>query len=194
MSFEGYDAFDDPYSYKGTSTLKNRLGLRDPKLLEAFELEMTTLRANEPLPVGKHDARHYRRVHHHIFQDVFSWAGKYRTVRTSKGGNPFCFPEYIPSQMDRLFASLRENHSLDAEDSGQFVAAIAQFLAELNAIHPFREGNGRSQLAFVHLLGKESGFAFDFSRVQRTTFLPAMIASYNGDLKPLIRELTNLLA
>ena len=194
MRFEGYDAFDDPYCYKGTSTLKNRLGLRDPILLESFELEMTTSRANEPLPNGKCDAWHYRRVHHHIFQDIYTWAGKYRTVRTSKGSNPFCFPEYIPSQMDRLFASLRENHSLDPQDGEQFVVAIAQFLAELNAIHPFREGNGRSQLAFVHLLGKKTGFPFDFSRVQRETFLPAMVASYDGNLKRLIKELTRLLA
>ncbi len=192
MSFGGYDAFDDPYSYKGTNTLKNRLGLRDPKLLESFELEMTTLRANEPLPNGKYDARHYRRVHHHIFQDVYTWAGKYRTVRTSKGGNPFCFPEHISSQMDHLFTSLRKNHSLDAESRAQFVAAVAEFLAELNAIHPFREGNGRSQLAFVHLVGEKAGFPFDFSRVQRETFLPAMVASYDGDLKPLVRELTQL--
>lgn len=53
MAFEGHDAFDDPYSYKATNTLKNKLGLRDPALLESFELEMTTLRANEALPSGK---------------------------------------------------------------------------------------------------------------------------------------------
>jgi cell filamentation protein len=83
MAFEGYDAFDDPYAYKGTNILKNKLGLRDLTLLESFELEMTALRANEPLPDGSYDARYYRRLHHHLFQDVYSWAGKYRTVRTS---------------------------------------------------------------------------------------------------------------
>src|SRR6266403_4270572 len=66
--------------------------------LEAFEIEMTTLRANEPLPDGGYNARHYCRVHHHLFQDVYTWAGKYRTVRTSKGGNPFCFPKYIAAE------------------------------------------------------------------------------------------------
>jgi cell filamentation protein len=94
--------------------------------------------------------------------------------------------------MDHLFTSLRKNHTLDAEQSAQFVATVAQFLAELNAIHPFREGNGRSQLAFVHLVGEKAGFPFDFSRVQRETFLPAMVASYDGDLKPLVSELTQL--
>lgn len=194
MPVEGYDAFDDPYSYKGTTTLKNKLGLRDPKLLESFELEMTTLRANEPLPGGKFDARHYRRVHHHLFQDVYSWAGKYRTVRTSKGGNPFCFPEYIALTMDRLFASLHDSGCLDAEEAGRFVVSIATFLTELNAIHPFREGNGRSQLAFIDLLGRKAGFRFDFSQVERDAFLPAMIASYHGDLQLLVDELKKLLA
>lgn len=194
MSLGGYDAFDDPYSYKGTQTLKNKLGLRDPELLESFELEMTTLRANEPLPNGRYDARHYRRVHHFLFQDVYAWAGEYRTVRTSKSGNPFCFPEHIASEMDRLFTLLRDGPLLTAEDPEQFVAAIAHFLAELNAIHPFREGNGRAQLAFAHSLGENAGFPFDFSRVRRETFLPAMIASYDGDLGLLISELRQILA
>jgi len=193
MAFEGYDAFDDPYCYKGTNTLKNKLGLRDPALLESFELEMTALRANEPLPGGKYDARHYRRVHHHLFQDVYRWAGKYRTVRTSKGGNPFCFPEHIATEMDSLFAKLAESGALATDNVDQFVGEIANFLAELNAIHPFREGNGRSQLAFVAMLGERAGFPFDFARVERDTFLPAMIASYAGDIEPLTSELSKLL-
>ena len=194
MAVEGYDAFDDPYSYKGTTILKNKLGLRASELLESFELEMTALRANEPLPNGKYDALHYRRVHRHLFQDVYSWAGKYRTVRTSKGGNHFCFPEYIASSMVRLFAVLGDSQSLKIEGADQFVESTASFLAELNAIHPFREGNGRSQLAFIDLLGEKAGFPFDFTRVEREAFLPAMIASYDGDLKPLVDELKKLLA
>ena len=190
MPVEGYDAFDDPYSYMGTTILKNKLGLRAPELLESFELEMTALRANEPLPDGKYDALHYRRIHRHFFQDVYNWAGKYRTVRTSKGGNPFCFPEYITSSMDRLFAALRDSQRLKIEGA----ESTATFLAELNAIHPFREGNGRSQLAFIDLLGEKAGFPFDFSRVERETFLPAMIASYDGNLKPMVDELKKLLA
>jgi len=61
MNFGGYDAFDDPYAYKGTHVLKNRLGLRDAAVLESFELEMSTLRAKEPLPDGRYDPTHYRR-------------------------------------------------------------------------------------------------------------------------------------
>ena len=187
----GYDAFDDPYCYKGTTTLKNKLGLRDPALLESFELEMTTLRASETLPDGEYDPRHYRRIHHHLFQDVYRWAGKYRTVRTSKAGNLFCFPEYIEREMNRLFATLGQ--SLAAENREQFVRQTARFLAELNAIHPFREGNGRAQLAFTSMIGERAGFPLNFAAVHRDSFLPAMVASYTGEIDPLIAELRSLL-
>ncbi|WP_256754753.1 Fic family protein [Mesorhizobium sp. Mes31] len=187
----GYDAFDDPYAYKGTTTLKNKLGLRDPSLLEAFELEMTTLRAGEPLPRGRYDPSHYRRVHYHLFQDVYSWAGKYRTVRTAKAGNPFCFPEYIDGEMKRLFNVLPS--VIGAETAEAFVTEAAHFLGELNAIHPFREGNGRSQLSFMAMLGERAGYPMDFSRIRRETFLPAMITSYAGDLTRLVLELRHLL-
>lgn len=193
MAFEAYEAFDDPYSYKGTGTLKNKLGLRDPVLLESFELEMTAIRANEALPDGRFGPAHYRRVHHHLFQDVYGWAGKYRNVRLAKGGNPFCFPEHIAVEMGKLFIVVEQPNVRAPNDSRTFVENVAAFLGELNAIHPFREGNGRTQLAFVAMLGERAGCPFEFTRVQRSTFLPAMIASYDRDLGPLIKELTALL-
>ncbi len=193
MSFGGYEAFDDPYSYKGTGTLKNRLGLRDAELLEAFELEMTTLRANEPLPAGKFDPAHYRRVHHHLFQDVYSWSGKYRTVRTAKAGNSFCFPEHIDSEMNKLFAQLHAGPCFQTDQAATPIPALAFFLGELNAIHPFREGNGRAQLSFVSLIGAECGFPLAFDKVKREAFLPAMIASFDGELGPLVAQLNGML-
>lgn len=189
----GYDAFADPYCYKNSFVLKNRAGLRDAAELEDFELEMTTLRAEEPLPAGRFGPAHYRAVHRHLFQDVYRWAGRYRTVRTAKGGNPFCFPEHIRTQMNTVFNALHARGGLAPQDMADFVAIAAEFLAELNAIHPFREGNGRAQLAFMHLLGLRASHPFDFANVQRDTFLPAMIASYDGDLEPLRGELTALL-
>lgn len=190
----GYDAFDDPYSYKGSSTLKNKLGLRDEHELEAFELEMTTLRGAEPLPDGLFDTRHYRSVHHHLFQDIYSWAGKYRSVRTAKSGNWFCFPEHIDAAMEVLFDALPSAGWMTTSDDDVFFNGIAHFLGELNAIHPFREGNGRSQLAFVHLLGIAAKRPFRFVLVRQETFLPAMIASFAGDTAPLRDELRALAA
>lgn len=194
MTGVAYDAFEDPYCYKGTSVLKNKAGLRNAALLEAFELEMTTLRAEEPLPAGRFGPAHYRAVHRYLFQDVYGWAGRYRTVRTSKGGNLFCFPDHIEAQMILLFQQLRTADLSDPPDARTFVRSAAEFLGELNAIHPFREGNGRSQLAFMHLVGLRAGRPFDLTKVRRETFLPAMIASYDKEYDLLVQELEGLLA
>lgn len=187
----GYDAFDDPYAYKGSATLKNKLGLRDSALLEAFELEMTALRAREALPAGRMDPLHYRRVHHHLFRDVYTWAGRYRTVRTAKGGNFFCYPEHIPREMNRLFSTMP--NVLNTASRESFILEAARFLGELNAIHPFREGNGRAQLSFMSMMGARAGYPLNFVRVKREDFLPAMIASYSRNLGPLIEQLRGLL-
>ena len=117
-----YTAEDDPYSYPGTDVLKNLLDIKNADELQAFELEMTLLRSEEPLPAGAFDPAHYRAVHRHLFQDVYPWAGEYRTVRTAKGGNWFCYPEYIDPQMEQLFAGLAEKNILANLSAEYFVA------------------------------------------------------------------------
>lgn len=184
-----YDAFDDPYCYKGTSVLKNKARLRDQASLDGFELEMSSVRATEPAPVGKFDPAHYRAIHRHLFQDVYAWAGRYRTVRTSKGGNVFCYPEHIEGEMRKLFARLSEPVFTATSARGAFLAGAASFLAELNAIHAFREGNGRTQLAFIQVLAVRAGHSLDFSKLNPQRFLKAMISSFSGDHAPLEREL-----
>ena len=189
-----YDAFDDPYAYKNTDVLKNKAGLRDAELLEAFELEMTALRADEPLPAGRYGAAHYRSLHRHLFQDVYRWAGRYRTVRTAKGGNAFCYPEHIAANMGQLFERLRAEPFSGGATFEAFAAAAADFLAELNAIHPFREGNGRVQLIFLHMIAVRAGHPLDMRNVEQETMIPAMVASFRGDLRLLVEELRKLRA
>jgi cell filamentation protein len=189
-----YDVIDDPYCYQGTFVLKNKANIRDAKRLEEFELEMSNVRSLEPLPAGKFTPSHYSKIHHHLFRDVYTWAGKPRNVRTSKGGNAFCYPEYIDREMKKLFERLKAEPFLAGATRDAFVTAAADFLAELNAIHPFREGNGRSQLAFLHLLGLRAGHCFNLNAIDRETFLPAMIASFGGNTAPLVAELQALLA
>ncbi len=189
----GYDAFDDPYAYPGTSVLQNRLDIRDAGILGAFEVEIFTLRAEEPLPHGKFDPIHYCSIHHHLFQDVYQWAGQYRTVRTSKGGNAFCYPEHIPAQMDALFRSIRGGEAFTQKSRSEFLRETARFLGELNAIHPFREGNGRTQLAFLGLIGTKANHPFAFERIDRNAFLQAMIESFLGRVEGLAAELGKLM-
>ena len=138
-----YDAIEDPYTYKNSTVLVNKLGLKTQEELDAFEAEISSARAEEPLPEGKLDFSHYCAVHHHLFQDVYDWAGQPRAVRISKDGNPVCFPENIEGESSKLFDDLRQADHLRNLDPSQFATQGAHFLAELNAIHAFREGNGR---------------------------------------------------
>lgn len=184
-----YDTTHDTYCYEGSSVLKNIPGLRNQSALDEFEVIATTQRSDEPLPEGVLDAVHYRSLHHHLFQDVYLWAGTYRATRTHKGGSSFCYPEHIESQMNELFATLENRNFLFGLSRDQFVKEIARFLGMLNAIHPFREGNGRTQMAFVTLLADRAGHPLDLEKLEPKAFLAAMIASFNGDLAPLEKQL-----
>lgn len=188
-----YEAFDDPYCYPDTDVLKNRLGLTDPEALEAFETEITTARAAEPLPGGETGVAHYRAIHRHLFQDVYEWAGEFRTVRIAKGGNAFCFPEYITPEMDKLFARLSAEDWPRDRDAAAFARGAADFLAVLNQIHPFREGNGRTQLAFLTVLADQAGHRLEFDRLDPEAMLAAMIASYHDQTEPLRTLLLGLI-
>ncbi|MDQ1153441.1 Fic family protein [Brevundimonas sp. SORGH_AS_0993] len=189
-----YEAFDDPYCYPGTLVLRNRLGLKDPEALEAFETEISTARAAEPLPRGRLSVTHYRAVHRHLFQDVYNWAGEFRTVRIAKGGNAFCFPEYIAPEMAKLFARLRGEAWLRDRDTITFVDGATAFLSALNQIHPFREGNGRTQLAFLAVLADRAGHRLEFDRLRPDAMLHAMIASFHDETDPLRVLLAALVA
>jgi cell filamentation protein len=188
-----YVAGSDPYCYAGTSVLKNVPGIRNQADLEFFENAMVRQRSLEPLPRGNLSVSHYRSIHRHLFQDVYRWAGRFRTVRTHKGDSTFCYPEHIAGQMATLFADLRQAAVLSDLTTDYFAARAAHFVAELNAIHPFREGNGRTQLAFMGFLGTRAGHPFALERLVPEEFLEAMIESFGGSEQPLAEQLRRLL-
>ncbi|WP_288198533.1 Fic family protein [uncultured Pleomorphomonas sp.] len=176
-----YDAVPDPYCYAGTTVLRNRLGLRDHAALDAFEHELTAQRFDEPLPAGRLSVRHYQALHRHLFQDVYSWAGRFRTVRISKAGSMFCYPEHIASEMRKLFLDLKNQDLFRGLTPGEFADRAAHFLADLNAIHAFREGNGRTQLVFFTVLALQAGHPLDLDALDPEAFLAAMVKSFRGD-------------
>lgn len=187
-----YDAAADPYCYEGTTILKNLRGIRDEAALELFEKAMTDQRADEPFPEGRFSISHYKAVHHHLFQDVYAWAGRFRTVRIAKDRNAFCYPEHIGREMRLLFEALRKTGMLHGLTSRKFAIAASAFLSTLNAIHPFREGNGRTQLSFLALLAERAGHPFNLERLAPERFLSAMVTSFRGNEKPLLAEISRL--
>lgn len=189
-----YDAIEDPYTYKNSTVLINKLDLRNQTELDAFEAEISSARAEEALPDGLMDFAHYKAIHHHLFQDVYEWAGQARTVRIAKAGNPFCFPENIESQARKLFGELREADYLRHLDAQTFAQKAAHFLAELNAIHTFREGNGRTQLTFFAMLADRARHPLKMDMLDPAEMLAAMIASFNADETRLTRAIRSLIS
>lgn len=173
--------------------LINKADLRDATQLAAFEHEMALTRADEPLPAGGLDFAHYRAIHRHLFQDVYSWAGELRTIRIGKGGSWFCYPEYIEREMTRIFEALAFADHLLGLDRTEFRDMAAHVLADINAVHPFREGNGRTQFSLLVLLAETAGFTVDLADLDHDRFLKAMIASFHGDERPLAESIGSIL-
>jgi cell filamentation protein len=187
-----YASGSDALCYPGTTVLRNKAGLQDQNQLEAFELAMVITRAKERWPSGRLDARHYLALHRHLFQDVYDWAGTIRSIRVGKDGNWFCFPEHIGSEMEKLFGWLAGEGHLQALSAAEFAGKAARFLSELNAIHPFREGNGRVQMSFLTLLADNAGLPFNAAALEPHRAMQAMIGSFNGKLGPLERLVLDL--
>jgi cell filamentation protein len=150
-------------------------------------------RAGEPLPDGNLDFAHYCAIHHHLFQDVYEWAGKPRTVRISKQGSAFCFPEHIDAQATKLFFDLKAADFFKNLPISEFAEKSAHFLAELNAIHAFREGNGRTQLTFFALLTNRAGQSLDLEKMDPDAMLGAMISSFGGNESELVKVIRELI-
>ena len=188
-----YDAIIDSYCYEGTTVLRNIPNLRDQAALDAFEVAMTTQRSDEPLPEGCLDVTHYCDIHRHLFQDIYPWAGEVRTVRMSKEKSTFCYPEHIEQEMGTLFGDLNLQNHLQELSEDDFVNHAAHFLSTLNAIHPFREGNGRTQISFLLLLADSASHPLDLDKLVPERFLDTMISSFRGDETQLTSELKKFL-
>jgi cell filamentation protein len=148
----------DLYLYSGTSVLRNLRGLTDPEQLERFEARRTHQRIAElmdnPLS-GKFDLAHLKAIHLYIFKDVYEWAGQFRTVNISKGGRLFGLANFLEPALQQVLTKLTAENRLANLDADTFAGRAAYFLGELNAAHPFREGNGRTQREFIRELGLE---------------------------------------
>lgn len=184
---------DDPYVYVGTTVLRNLHDIRDPSQLNQFESLATFKRILEleykPLS-GAFDVEHLRSLHRYIFQDIFSWAGEFRTVDMGKEVHWFCRPEFIGGVLSNLCEKLRSEDYLKNTDLQIFVQRAAYYLGELNAIHPFREGNGRAQREFLREIGLQAGYKINWSKVSREQMYSASeIGFKTGNHQPLIQIL-----
>ena len=137
---------DPIYFYPPDYTvLSNKFGISDPAELDRIERERVTQRMGEKVPTGKFDLRHLKAIHHHLFQDVYEWAGKTRTVELSKDGSLFQFQRYIETGMADVHPQLKQQQYLQGLDAGGFARQAGHIIGDVNDAHPFREDNGRTQ-------------------------------------------------
>lgn len=125
------------------------------------------------------------KIHRYLFQDIYEWAGRIRTVDISRGESRFCNVRHIETYAVTVFSSLKAEGHLQNLSKDIFAARAAHYLSEINAIHPFREGNGRVQRLFMSQLAENAGFLLSYAALSRAEMYTAMEAAFFGDEKPL---------
>lgn len=170
---------DKIYCYPDTDTLINRLNIHDAgRLLEA-ETGLVSIRLYQlqKHPVkGSFDFAHLCNIHHHIFQDVYDWAGELRTVNIAKK-SLFCLVQHMTGYAQTIFPAYYNDCMRAKDNPEEFIHVLAEHYADLNALHPFREGNGRSQREFCRELCLKCGYLFDLTNTCRDEMLQASIDS-----------------
>lgn len=180
---------DSKYCYPNSEVLKNKLHITDKNDLFEAEKRLTAIRLKElqekPLK-GNFDFAHLKKIHKYIFQDIYDWAGKERTVEIGKG-NLFCTTPCIQSYAKSIFDKYYPQCYANKDNFKDFIRAFSENYGDLNALHPFREGNGRAQREFARQLCLECGYYFSLSVTTHEKMLEASKLSFDkGDNSGLI--------
>jgi cell filamentation protein len=184
----------DPYVDPETAVLRNHLGIADADRLAEVEAGLTFAAladlGTRILP-GGYDLAHLQAFHREIFGDLYPWAGEIRVVGIARS-DPFCLPHHIVTYSAEVFGGLAKDGYLRGMSRPEFLHRLTHYFAEVNAIHPFREGNGRAQRAFFRQLSREAGWPIDWSSLDPTENADASKASLRGNNEPLHRLLDAL--
>ena len=169
-----YDSLEDPYVYPGTRILRNKFGIKHQDLLSELESQIT-------------DSKY-------LFGELYDWAGEIRQQGfISKGQSIFCFAPMIESYARGIFSKMQRENFAEM-DVKQCACKLAYYLSEVNALHPFREGNGRSTCLFFQIFANEHGWNLSFEKISHVALVEAMIESMNGSLVPLSELLEKCLS
>lgn len=167
------------YCYKNTDVLINKLNITNDKILYEAERELVSLRLLElnEFPIkGSFNFKHLKRIHKYLFKDIYSWAGKIRICNISKI-DLFCLAEHINTYGNDIFRKLKNEKYYYDYDNETTLIKLVELFSDINALHTFREGNGRTQRIFIETLAKINGIRLDLTNVSR---LDMIKASHDG--------------
>lgn len=185
----------DPYFDFAHGVLFNKLGIVESNEFEEVERDLAVIRdANlkvELLP-GQYDLAHLCEFHRVIFEDIYPWAGNIRTVDISIDATRFCLSQYIESEADSIFRDIQNVTDLPRglEETAEIIATN---LGEVNALHPFREGNGRAQRAFFWQFARERGWLIDWHNADAEQNARVSAMAMTKNYKPMIQMIEGLL-
>ena len=169
--------------YEGTTVLINKFGLRDAEALAEVEAAVVPAKAAmwEAKPLCEtFDFAHYKAIHRWLFEDLYEWAGEVRTIDLSKKGTMFCPAGEINRVAQAIFSRLKEEKFLVGLEKTEFVLQLTDFYQRTNELHPFREGNGRTQRVFLSQLCRHAGYHLDFSQLDTDLLMIATIQASQG--------------
>lgn len=168
------------YCYPNTDVLINYFGITDQGNLSILEAEITNMKLmfllGKPLN-GFFDLKHMQAIHKFLFEDIYPFAGQLREENIAKDYFSFANCLYIKSNADELFEKLHKENNLLNLQLKEFSLRAAHYMAELNVLHPFREGNGRTIREFIRALALNAGYQLDWSLVSREQVMRASIKS-----------------
>ena len=202
---------EDSYA-RPSGVLENKLNLDRPDRLAEAEAGYTQSRIkelNERSPIqGNFDREHLKAIHGYIFQDIYPWSGRmrdekftidgkdYDRIEISKGGTQFIPQAYIQNGLNEAFKPIQDRGTLASANDRVFANQAGRAMSDLNYVHPFREGNGRTQRAFIEQLGRETGHSVDLSIISRARMTEASIEATKDPASPalpdMIYDATNL--
>jgi len=179
---------DFTYTYPETKILRNLLDITDPEVLLFVESGAVTKRLQElyenPIKIKGIDSLF--EIHRHLFQDIYVWAGKKRVVEISKDGKQF-FPTFHFDNAFRYIDQLITDFKKMPKDNKKMLAEkLGEILDNVNYLHPFREGNGRTQREFLRLLALEKGLILNLNPPDnKSVYEKYMKGTIESDLKTL---------
>lgn len=172
----------DPYLSKKTGILDNKLGISDGKQLQYAERNLTACNVAK-IRMKKYESfslKTMQEIHKELFKEVYEWAGKVRTVDIAKSGTVFCRSEFIEPEADRIFSNLEKDNYLKGLDQEKFCEKAAELFCDVNMLHPFREGNGRTQRELIYHIAKNAGYNLDLTKGSKEKYMFASIVGQSN--------------
>ncbi len=188
---------DDPYIDKEHKVLKNLAGITSQQQLNIYEDAVADASMLEIMDFIKDESLTFelwKKVHKIMFRDVYEWAGKIRTVRMTKGTSLFANPQFIEFCGKDLFKELKSEGNLENLSLKKISERLSYYYNNFNAIHPFREGNGRSLKIIITEIARRAGYHIDWEKLSFQENITASIEGFNGNYEPFCKIYSEILS